>query len=399
MKKDTSDLSLAFLDLIREEEHALSAGLPKMSQLNESVELQFLRYKLRLQVRMLLYEGYVGASGTDLSEADFSECEALIDRRPGILGVSPVVNTFWRQVKLIQDDPHQIELSSAQHLLAYQNTYESLFSLGEARDFFEGMAGFANHLVNNGRKEFSQLSFIMGLRAIELKFRGKKKANPEEYLSDAVYFNVVIIGVSQLHHDDVNKLLEVNDFGRRESIRTIREWFEAFINYYARFLDPLHRKKQQHYLRGVIYFHNEEYVELVKVYANLSIPNHDVANIIIKRCLFCASYSILYHGTAAERRMMRRRNLNLDLQVDRMRKHLEYLREGRPAVSKRLSATFEEFGELKKIYALRRTVEKGVMSASVKKKYLYEKSLVDPGKFKSAHSTKKWIERELSALP
>jgi hypothetical protein len=97
--------------------------------------------------------------------------------------------------------------------------------------------------------------------------------------------------------------------------------------------------------------------------------------------------------------MVRRRNLNLDLQIDRIRKHLDYLRKERPTISKVLSRVIEEFSELKKLYALRNMVEKGVMSAKAEKQYLHQKALMDTTAFKLSFVTKKWLESELVALP
>lgn len=400
MNKDSSDISIAFLELIKKGERSLSTGLPKMNRLNTSIDLQFLCYKLRLQIRMILYTRFVGEKGeVDLSEEDFLEVRKLIERQPELLGASPVVNTFWRQVKLLREDHGPLELSSAQHLVEYFDTYSSLFSQEEARDFIEILAGFINRLVNEGRNEFSHFSLMLGLRMIELRFRGKKKVGPDEYLSGIVYANLGLRGLAQLHHEDVNSLLEIIDFGRRESILSIREWFEGFADHFARYLDPEDRKNYKDYLWGGICFHYEDYIEVVKVFSKLSIPKYDVANLSIKRCLFCASYSIIYHGVPAERRMVRRRKLNLDLQIDRMRKHLEYLSSERPEMDYILTTLFEGFRELKKIYSLRQMVEKGAMSAKRKEQYLRQKALVDPTVFAGSVITRKWLKGELEALP
>jgi hypothetical protein len=400
MNKDSSDVSMAFGELIKEGQRALSTGLPKMNRLNTSIDLQFLRYKLRLQIRMILYARFVGEkSVVDLTEEDFGEVQKLIARRPELLGTCPVVNTFWRQVQLLREDRGPLELSSAQYLVAYFDTYSSPFSQDEAEDFVEIMAGFINRLVNEGRNEFSHFSLLLGLRIIELRFRGKKKANPDEYLSGMIYANLGLRGLAQLHHGDVNKLLEIIDFDRRDSIHSIRDWFESFTDHFAKYLDPADRKMYRDYLWGGICFHYEDYIEAIKVYSKLSIPKYDIANLAIKRCLFCASYSIIYHGTTTERRLVRRRKLNLDLQIDRMRKHLEYLSLERPEMNYILKTLSESFRELRKLYSLRQMVEKGAMSTKMKERYLRQKALIDPSVFGRSVTTKKWLEGEFAALP
>lgn len=393
------DLDAAFLQLIKDEEYAFSGSFPKMGRINDSIDLQFLRYKLRLQARAILYSYYAGAGEIDLTKSDFLEVQSLIKRRPELLGQSPVLNTFWRQIQFLQEDRNLVELSAAQHLMEYYDTYKSLFSLSEARDIVETMAGFSNNLTNRGRTEFSQFSFLMGLRVIELRFRGKKKVTADEYLSGATYANTGILGLNYLLNYDLSKLLDITDFGRRETINNLRDWLEAFADHYARYLDPVNRKMVRKFLRGGICFGYEEYVEVVKAFTNFSIPNFDPGNISIKRSLFCATYSVIYHGTAAERRMVRRRNLDLDVQIDRMRKHIEYLRETRPTMNKRLLVLFEEFTELKKLYALRRMVEKGTMSAKAKARYLRQKKQIDLSVFKVTNPTRRWLENELAALP
>ncbi|MEL7162651.1 MAG: hypothetical protein AAFN92_17975, partial [Bacteroidota bacterium] len=86
MSKTAARVARALAQLIASERAAISNGLPSLQPLNDALDIDYARHKLRLLVRQQYYTFSTSPEEIDLAAVDFTEVLALLERRPELAG-------------------------------------------------------------------------------------------------------------------------------------------------------------------------------------------------------------------------------------------------------------------------------------------------------------------------
>jgi hypothetical protein len=397
MPKPSGSLLTDFEVLMASEKKPLSVSIPKMSWLNDKVDHDFIVYKLRLWVRQLIYYAMVGEKNVDVKEADFLEVKALIARRPELLGKYPLLNLLWKVIRLFMEEsankPEEVE-----GILDYFDTYAQGFAFSENLDLIDMVRAYCEIKRKEGADEFAELVSVTEIRYVALEFNRGRKLKETDYLGGNKFVNILVVGLEGLSVETLEKAS--GGFETGVEINSVQGWAVQFAKKYAKFLAPNRRKHYGRMASLIIAISVKDYPEVIKIGANLKVPDNDFINLSIKRGLFCAAYHLILRGTPAEKRMIRRRELTPDLIVEQMRKKVAHLRKKLPHLNPVLDRYAISCEVCRKLWQVRQMSEKRPLPE--KGEALYQRSKQELFVLEAKHQNsllKNWFREELVILP
>jgi len=321
---DFNDVDKAFAKLIIDEDHGIGGGVPRMKATNQALDIAYLKGKLRLYCRTLLYSSMAGESYVDLEKADFSAAHTLLEQKEKYLAVDIALFLFTRLSSLLRIPETEITLGDLKEYLSLYDKYADQCSLQEKIELLSITSSYFAYLSNRGRVEFTGGSILLFARVIHLQYPTKGRKKKTAYLNPSIFYSLTTVGRLSLSREGLLEINHVIDWPMDKVDFTVSEWITEFSRLYSPCLDPKVRKPYRDIYKAVHYFLEEDYLKSVDVLKSVRFPDSGIINMDPIRLLYYSVFSLYYHGTPNERKAIRRRKLTPHLLLDRFRKRLDY---------------------------------------------------------------------------
>lgn len=336
MPSPFSTLEQAFERLVSLENQSISQGIPSLRPANDAADIAYLRYKLRLLTRVIFYRGIVQPDSVNLTPEAFQEVYSLLARRPELWEKDTVLMLFRRLLILMEKGFEAVELSSFRQVVTLYDRYKESFTVEEHQDFLELLSAFAISTYNRGRVSFFVESTRIMIRNIGFGYGNLRKVTNGNFLTGSKFINVaaqshMLMTAAELH--DLGYIL-----GREptDPLLLPEAWAEHFVERYQKFLEPTDQKQYLNLFKVGLAIKREEYRACIRILLKTKFKQNDIQNLSVKRLLFSSVFSLYYHGTASDRRFLHRKQLRPETILERLRKHIDYLKAERKHLGRQL---------------------------------------------------------------
>jgi len=396
---DFNDVDKAFAKLIIDENHGIGGGLPRMKATNQTLDIAYLKGKLRLFCRTLLYAKQTDTTQVDLQTEDFSETMAILDRKGEYLAVEPALFLFYRLLLLLKTSDAKVSMEDLTEYIGLYDLHYEACNLQEKVELLTIPSSYSIYLSNKGLLGFSVDGLLLLARTVYMQYHTGGGVKTHGYLNPSIFYFITTIGLINVQS---NRLIEINhvvSWPKDKTKFSSREWFQEFSRIYAPYLDPKIRKPYRKIFRVVSLFREEEYLKTIKIVENFRFPDNGLLSLDPLRIFYYCVFSLYYHGTPAERKVIRDRKLTPHLLLDRYRKRFEYQinTAGNSKSAKRINrGSLTRMQAIQKAYDL---VYRSTPPANVRKKleeYLLPIQQVVPNGRKSIETP--WMKTQIVLL-
>ncbi|WP_273445386.1 hypothetical protein [Neolewinella agarilytica] len=348
------DVDLAFANLLASEKKGFGEGVPRLKPANQALDLAFLKGKLRLHCRRLLYAAQTSPQALEIGEEDAAEAFALLERKKEYLGLDQGLFLYTNVLDFLSRRPSEVSVEDLQNYLRVYDLHAGDCSLEEQIELLMMASSYCISLTNIGRKEFGIDSLLILARTVGLRY-SNDGVKEEGYLSASVFRCLTIAVLLMIPRNRLPEINHVVKWPAHKTNFTVKEWSLRFSRIYSPFLDPKIRKPYQQNLKAAILFQEEEYLKAFKIFRELRFPDSQILSLSPLRFSYCCVFSMHYHGTTAERKFLRRNNLRPSVILERFRKRVAYQKkklEGEWAILLRHEVALERMQAIHKAYEL-----------------------------------------------
>lgn len=318
------DVDEAFAKLIIDEDHGVGRGIPRMKAADQALDIAYLKGKLRLYCRTLLYTCLTDESRVDLEETNFSAALSLLHQKEEYLAIDPALFLFTRLLRLLALPETEMSLGDLKEYLSLYDSYVDRCSLQEKIELLTIPSSYLLYQSHKGLMEFFIEGLLMQARTVFTQYYKGDGVKKHGYLNPSAFRLITINGLITISRERLLEINHVIDWPDDKTDFDVHDWLLKFSGIYSRYLDPKVRKPYRNHFKATAFFLEKEYLKAIKVLDDLYFSDNELVRLDTLRLFYYCVFSLYYHGTPVERKAIMRQKLRPQLLLDRYRKRVDY---------------------------------------------------------------------------